>query len=122
VIPNQDSAFQGFTLNQNISSLSFLFADGFGPPGSGGYGVAIAVPEPATTTLAITGIAGLWAYRRKFSKLLRRQPSTDYPQELFGSTSANHKASSQLGDNEMASNEKNTFDLSFCRQLVGLVA
>lgn len=72
---NQDSAFQGFVTTQNIRSLSFTYSNTNANTGfmlAGDLGIAIgmrAIPEPSSAALlALGGIAGLVAFRRKLSR------------------------------------------------------
>lgn len=67
---NQDSAFQGYTTNQNISRMTWHFNRTVGGivPGGGGYGVALetsAVPEPATMLALGAGVIGMLASRKR---------------------------------------------------------
>lgn len=70
---NQDSAFQGFTTNQDISRMTWHFNRTVGGIvlGGGGYGVALqtsAVPEPATMLALGAGVFSLLARRKRFSR------------------------------------------------------
>ena len=68
---NQDSAFQGFTTNQNISKISFKFTTNGTSGGPGGYGFAVGdplaiVPEPTSEVLSLMGVfVGLLFWRLK---------------------------------------------------------
>lgn len=65
---NQDAAFQGFRLTQNVTSITWHFdRSPGGGGGTGGYGVAIAIPEPSTNVfLLVGGVAALVAYAPKY--------------------------------------------------------
>jgi hypothetical protein len=71
---NQDSAFQGFTTNVPLGSLSFIYnvtdPTGNANPGFDTYGIAIkAVPEPQSTALILfAGLAFVVARRRLFGR------------------------------------------------------
>jgi len=65
---NQDSAFQGYTTNQDISRMTWHFNRTVGGivAGGGGYGVALetsAVPEPAS--MLTLGVAALGVFARR---------------------------------------------------------
>lgn len=72
---NQDSAFQGFTTNVPLGSLSFIYdvsdPTGGANPAFDTYGVAIkAVPEPQSTAfILLGGLASLVACRCKLSRV-----------------------------------------------------